>query len=307
MRIQPLFATLFLVVATTLPARAIEATATFDLWSAKPPGFQVESGPERDTSEPGKGMTGGRAVIRLGHVSKPQIVVYAAPKDKANGTAVLVCPGGGFNILAWDLEGTEIAEWLNSIGVTAAVLKYRVPTASLKDKKWEPPVQDAQRALSLMRSKAADWGLALDHIGALGFSAGGTTAGLAATKNGARMYDAQDDVDKLACNADFAVLIYPYILWDDKKNVLSEPVEVTAKTPPMFFSHALNDGVNCENSIQLFIALKRAGVKGSELHVFESGGHGYGLRDVGNACTSWPKRCEEWMHKRGLLGKLAVP
>ncbi len=136
-----------------------------DLWKEKPPGFQVDKSPEKDTSEPGKGLVGGRALIRLGNVSKPQIHVFQPPVEKRNGTAVVVCPGGGFNILAWDLEGTEIADWLNSIGVTAAVLKYRVPTASLKEKKWEPAVQDAQRAVSILRTKAAEWNVKPEHSG----------------------------------------------------------------------------------------------------------------------------------------------
>ncbi len=302
MKPLPTFVAIFLSVLFSFSARAADPM-TLDVWTGKPPGFQVEGGPEKDTSTPGKGETGGRPVIRLGFVSKPQIVVYAPPKDKANGTAVVICPGGGFNILAWDLEGTEVATWLNSIGVTAAVLKYRVPTSVLKEKKWEPPVQDAQRAISLIRSKAAEWGLNPERVGTLGFSAGGTTAGMTATKNGSRMYDAQDDVDKQPCHANFAVLVYPYMLWDDKKNAFSDGVEITEKTPPMFFAHAANDGVNCENSIQTFLALKRAKVKGSELHIYESGGHGFGMRDVGNACTTWPKSCEIWMGKRGLLAK----
>ena len=283
--------------------QAVEATATLDVWPGKPPGFQVEGTPEKNISKPGQGETGGRAVIRLTNVSKPQIVVYAPPKDKLNGSVLVICPGGGFGILAWDLEGTEIAEWANSIGVTACVLKYRTPTSSLKEKKWEPPVQDAQRAISLIRSKATEWGINPDHIGTLGFSAGGTTAGLTATKNGARLYDAQDDVDKLDCKANFAVLVYPFILWDEKEKKLSPNVEVSAQTPPIFFAHASDDKISCENSIQLFLALRNAGVKGSELHIYESGGHGFGTRDTTKPCTSWPKRCEEWMDKRGLLKK----
>jgi acetyl esterase/lipase len=295
-----LAALLFMAVLTA-PTRAIEATTKFDLWPGNPPGFQVIGGPERDTSTPGKGETGGHPVIRLGFVSKPGISVFLPPKEKRNGTTLIVCPGGGFNILAWDLEGTEVAEWLNSIGVTAVVLKYRVPTASLKEQKWEPPVQDAQRAVSLVRSKAAEWGINPEHIGVLGFSAGGTTAALTAVKNGTRLYNPEDEVDKQACNANFAVLIYPYILYDDKKSTLSENVEVKKETPPMFFAHAANDPINCENSIQMFLALKKAGVKGSEMHIYESGGHGFGMRDTGNPCTTWPKRCEDWMRMRGYL------
>ena len=290
------------IAVVCIGVRAAEPAAMLDLWPGKPPGFQVVNTPEKDMSKPGEGMTGGRAVIRLGNVSKPQIYVFQPPVEKRNGTAVLVCPGGGFNILAWDMEGTEVAEWLNSIGITAAVLKYRVPTASLKETKWEPPVQDAQRALSLMRAKAAEWGVKPEQIGTLGFSAGGTTACLAATKLDKRLYDAQDDTDKIPCHANFAVLVYPYILFDDKTGKLSDNVEVSEKTPPMFFAHAGNDGITCENSIQMFLALKKAKVKGSELHIYESGGHGFGMRTP-DPCSTWPKRCEEWLAKRGLLSK----
>ncbi|HLX60312.1 MAG TPA: alpha/beta hydrolase [Planctomycetota bacterium] len=272
---------------------------TLDLWAGKPPGFQVEGGPERDTSQPGKGLVAGKPVIRTGFVSTPQIVVYAAPAEKANGTVVVVCPGGGFNILAWDLEGTEVAAWLNSIGVAAAVLKYRVPTASLKEKKWEPPVQDCQRALSVVRSKAADWKVNPERVGVLGFSAGGTTAGFCAMKAGERLYEAKDDADKQPCHANFAVLVYPYLLWDAKTSSFPDVVKVSEKMPPVFFAHA-NDDKLVMDSLQFFLLLKAAKVKGCEMHIYDSGGHGFGMRTA-DPCSTWPKRCEEWMNKQGFL------
>src|SRR4051812_31965476 len=137
------------LLATT--ALAIEPTKVIDLWPGQAPGEVKVDGPERDTSEPGKGLVAGKPLIRLGNVTKPQIQVFLPPKEKANGTAVVICPGGGFTILAMDLEGTEVAEWLNSIGVAAVVLKYRVPTSGLENK-WLTPMMDGQRAVGLVRS-----------------------------------------------------------------------------------------------------------------------------------------------------------
>jgi acetyl esterase/lipase len=215
---------------------------------------------------------------------------------------VVICPGGGFNILAWDLEGTEVAEWLNSIGVTAIVVKYRVPTAR-QPVRWLAPVQDAQRALSLVRAKAGEWGVDPKRIGALGFSAGGVTAGFAAVKNGERQYPAVDDADKQSCRPDFAVLIYAAYFVDDATLQLRPEIVVTKDTPPMFLVHAQNDGVKAENSVQLFLALKKAGVP-SELHVYDAGGHGFGMRPVANLpVTTWPNRCEEWLARAGWLAK----
>lgn len=283
--------------ADVLPAA--EPTV-IDLWSGKPPGYQVEGGPERDTSGPDAGKVAGRSVIRLGNVSKPQVHVYPAPKDKANGTAVVICPGGGFNILAWDLEGTEVAEWLNSIGVTAAVLKYRAPTAKA-DPNWLPPAQDAQRAVRLLRSRASEWGVDPAKIGLLGFSAGGRTAAMAALKSGENLYEAADETDKTPAEADFVVLVYPAYLMDESGKLKPE-VKVTEKSPPAFLVHAYDDPVTPKSSVQLFLAYKDAKVP-AELHVYDTGGHGYGLRPTERPVTLWSKRCEEWMASRGLLGE----
>jgi acetyl esterase/lipase len=211
----------------------------------------------------------------------------------------VVCPGGGFHILAWDLEGTEVAEWLNSIGVAAIVLKYRVPR--LPDHASRMAVQDAQRAMSLVRSKAAEWQIAPDRIGVLGFSAGGFAAAHVAVQNSRRAYEAVDEVDEVAFRPDFAVAIYPGGIIDDKTGELLPDFVVTKETPPMFFVHAADDGVRCDNSAQLFLALKKAGVP-SELHIYDAGGHGYGLRPRSEfPVTDWPRRCQEWLARRGLL------
>jgi len=180
---------------------------TIKLWPGKAPGETKELPPEQDTSKPGQGLGAGKPVIRLGNVSTPTLALYRPAKDKDTGAAVIVCPGGGHTILAYDLEGTEVADWLNKIGVTACVLKYRVPARDPK-KRWIAAVQDAQRAVSRIRANSAEWGIDAKRIGILGFSAGGETAGLTALFD-QRQYDAQDAMDKVSSRPDFAVLIYP--------------------------------------------------------------------------------------------------
>lgn len=289
-----------LALATCLSSRAAEPAHVLNLWPDKPPGEPMNVGPEQDFTKPTDRLIAGRRIIKLGNVATPQAHVFLPAKEKRNGTAVVICPGGGFNILAWDLEGTEVAEWLNSIGVTGIVLKYRVPTGK-QSPPWLAPVQDAQRALSLARSHAAEWGLDAKHIGVLGFSAGGATAGLTTIKNGERQYPAADDTDKQPCRPDFAVLVYPAYFVDDKTGQLKSDIAVTKELPPTFFVHAYNDPIKVDNSVQLFLAMKKAGVP-AELHVFDIGGHGYGLRHVAEApVTDWPKPCEVWMRRNGLV------
>ena len=237
---------------------------------------------------------------------------------------MIICPGGGYNILAWDLEGTEVADWLNSAGVTGIVLKYRVPAKRGPDLHGFIPLMDAQRAISLVRSKAGELGIDPKRIGILGFSAGGNLAALSCTNFDTRSYDGIDDVDKVSCRPDFGVLIYPaYLLVEKPKaekpkgnkaaavpatnpspqapDQLSPLLPISAQTPPIFFAHANDDGVPPAGSAIMYLALKRAGVK-AELHIYTFGGHGFGLRPTTRPCSTWPKRCEEWMHSIGLLG-----
>lgn len=289
-------------VVTSLGVLALSGLAfgaeptVLKLWPDKPPGYQVDSGPEADLTKETDNAVGGRRLIRLGNVSTPELHVFRP--EKPNGAAVVICPGGGFHILAWDLEGTEVAEWLNSIGVTAAVLKYRVPTAKA-DPNWLPPAQDAQRAVRHVRANAAEWGVAPNRIGLMGFSAGGRTAAMAALKSGEQLYEPLDDTDKTSPKADFLALIYTaYLVGDDGQR--KPEVTVTKDAPPTFLVHAYDDPVTPKSSVQLFLTLKDAGVP-AELHVYESGGHGYGLRPTDQPVTAWPKRCEEWLRSRGLL------
>lgn len=282
------------------PAVARPPDGFVDLWPEKPPGEPIKAGKEQDFTKPEDRLIAGRRIIKLGNVSTPQIHWYAPPRDKSNGTSIIIAPGGGYSILAWDLEGTEVAEWLNTQGVTAFVLKYRVPTRDHKEP-WAAPVQDIQRAISMVRGQAGKFEVAADRIGVLGFSAGGAAAAIAATQNGERIYPAKDDTDKVSCRPDFAVLVYPGGLVDSKTGQLRESIKVTKETPPMFFAHAVDDGSIAENSVLLFLALKKAGVP-SELHVYDAGGHGYGLREVPEfPVTTWNLRCGEWLKRRGLL------
>ena len=252
----------------------------FDIW---PAGYLGEKAESRGIVEESRGDN----IIRLGHVEIPSMTVYPA-EGSGPRPCVLVFPGGGFTILAMDLEGTEIAEWLNSRGITAAVLKYRVPMNR------EGAFQDGQRALRLLRHKAAALNIKPDKIGVIGFSAGGSLAGTLCTNYEEMAYESLDEADKISCRPDFAILVYPYLLAGRDSTELAEEIKVTRETPPAILIHAQDDWVKVEGSINYFLALKKAGVP-SELHVFPSGGHGYGLRRTEHAVTGWPELCNTWL------------
>lgn len=272
-----------------------------NLWATDIPGPLAKTdGSERDLTKPDDRLIAGRRIIKLGNVSKPQAHVYLPDRDKRHGGAVVICPGGGFSILAWDLEGTEVADWLTQLGFAAVVLKYRVPTRHHGERgKWEGPVMDTQRALSITRANADEWNLDPQRIGVLGFSAGGVTAALAAVKNGARSYESADKTDMSSCAANFAILVYPGGI-AKKDGTLKADYLVDRRTPPMFFVHAADDRVTCLSSVALFTALKNAGVS-AELHVYASGGHGYGLRETRSPVTRWPSRAEAWLRVMNLM------
>ena len=284
-----------LVLCSTAVAR--EPDQVINLWPGQPPGSALDVGDEADFTKPEDRLIAGRRIIKLGNVKTPQAHVYLPASDKRTGAAVVVCPGGGFSILAWDLEGTEVADWLNSHGIAAIVLKYRVPTRDQK-LRWKMPVQDAQRTLSIVRQQANDWGLKPDRIGILGFSAGGEAAARAAM-SWERSYEPLDETDSVSCRPDLAVLIYPAFLANEERTALRDEFTVTKETPPMFLAHAFDDNVTPESSVLLFLALKKANVP-SELHVYDAGGHGYGLRSVSEfPVTGWADRCGDWLRRRG--------
>jgi len=280
-------------------ASAAEKPLTLPLWPVLPPGDSAPSGEEKDFSKPGEGLVAGRPLIRLGNVSKPIMAVFRPAKDKDTGTAVVIAPGGGYSILAWDLEGEEVAAWLNTLGVTGIVLKYRVPDHP-KDGAHVRPLQDAQRAVSLVRSKAKEWGIDPERIGVLGFSAGGHLAASTLTNSDRRAYEPADEADRASCRPNFGVLIYPAYLTNKEGTALAPEIRVAKDTPPVFFAHASNDPISSENSVQMYLALKRAGVA-AELHIYPTGGHGYGLRPTEETVTTWPQRCADWLKRQGLL------
>jgi acetyl esterase/lipase len=282
------------------PAEAAGEPLPLDLWPGQPPGETGSIGSEQDVTRPSDNLVAGRRVIRLGTVSRPTITLYRPSHEIDTGVAVLIAPGGGYQILAWDLEGTEIAEWLASVGVTGILLKYRVPRRP-GDPADEPPVrplQDAQRAMSLVRSRAREWGIDPHRIGMLGFSAGGNLTVRTATLTD-RAYASVDAVDRVSSRPDFMILIYPAFLAFGEG--LAFWLRVTQETPPAFFVHAGDDSAaGPESSIRTYLAVKKAGVP-AELHVYPTGGHGYGLRPTHDPVTTWPARCLDWLRSQGIL------
>jgi acetyl esterase/lipase len=278
------------------PARADDAPkpTVLDVWPGPAPGENGATvGEEKETRK-------GDKVTSLTNVSKPTLSVYRPAADKNTGVAILVFPGGGYTHLAVDHEGEQVAQWLNSIGVTAAVLKYRVPRRP-GTPQGTPPQQalmDAQRAISLVRSKAGDWGVDPKRVGVLGFSAGGHLGAWVSTNADKRAYEPVDDNDKVSIRPDFAVLIYAGGVVKRGSDQLAPEIRVNSETPPTFLVHATND--SSENSALLYLALKRAGVP-AELHIFSTGGHGFGMRPNTQPYAAWPKRCEEWLRTQGIL------
>jgi acetyl esterase/lipase len=271
------------------------------LWPGAAPGDKGGLGEEKDTTKPSDNLVAGKPVIRIGDVSVPTITVYPAPSDRNTGTAVVVCPGGGYNILAMDLEGTEVCEWLNSIGVTGILLKYRVP-AREGGPRHAAPLQDVQRAMGIVRSRAKEWAIDPGRIGVLGFSAGGHLCAALSAAAGGRTYPRVDEADDASCLPDFQVLIYPGGLVPHGSDALAPEVAVTSATPPTFLAMAQDDPVRVENVLAYSVALQKAKVP-MELHVYPTGGHGYGLRPARDFVTTWPARAADWMRSRGLLGK----
>ena len=231
-------------------------------------------------------------IARLANVSRPTLTVFQPKKAAATGPAVVVCPGGGYSILAWDLEGTEVGQWLNGLGVTAFVLKYRVP--GQRDGAFE----DAQRAVSVVRSRAKEWGIHPRRIGILGFSAGGHLAARASTNHKTRAYKPIDHADTFACRPDFAVLIYPaYMAGKDGLDAGALPV--AKDTPPTFIAIAFADRFTT-GALHYALALKKARVR-AEMLVFHDGSHGCGLRPVDKGLTTWPTHAAQWMRAIKML------
>ena len=267
---------------------------TLPVWPHAAPGAPPNPAPEVDTTTAKDHLVAGKPVIRLGNVSAPTLTLYT-PTGKNTGAAMVVFPGGGYRILAIDLEGTEVCDWLNSAGITCVLLKYRVPDTGPYPKS-AAALQDAQRAFGIVRSHATEWHIDPQRIGVLGFSAGAHLAAALSTHFDQRLYDPSDAADQISCRPDFAVIIYPGYLALAEQNFAPNPeIHVTEKTPPSFIVQAEDDGVHVENSIVFFQALKNAKVP-AEMHLYAQGGHGYGLRRTALPVTAWPQLVETWLH-----------
>jgi len=285
----------WLLVTTT--GVAAEKKPVFKLW---PKGLPKGARPLEPARV--KSLKAKQTSERITYVEQPTLTLYRAAAKKANRCAVVICPGGGYNILAWNKEGTEIAQWFNSIGVTAAVLKYRVPRRDPDRPHWEP-LQDAQRAIRLVRKHAAEWNVDPRRIGILGFSAGGHLTVMAGTHWDKQTYEQVDDADSLSCQPDFMCPIYCAYLGEGYKDDAAELgalVRITEKTPPTFLAVTQDDKMRGAQSALLFVELKKAGVP-AELHIYTKGGHGYGIRPSENPASTWHHRLAEWMRASGLF------
>lgn len=255
--------------------------------------------------------------IKMRFVTEPTLDMYPAPAENATGTAVIICPGGGYGGLAISHEGEAVARWLNGLGITAFVLNYRLPNDDIMVDKSVGPLQDAQKAIRLVRQHAKEWGIHSDKIGIMGFSAGGHLASTLSTRFNEKVYEPSDDT---SARPDFSLLIYPVISMDerythmgsrvnllggnpssDRVKLFSNELQVNSKTPPAFLVHSIDDGtVPVQNSIGYALALQKHLIP-SELHIYQFGGHGYGLGRSGNTESTWPDACHKWLEARGFI------
>ena len=302
------------------------------IWPGKVPDPQPVAGPEFVETSGKDALIAGRPVVAVSNVSRPTMTVYS-PKGKNTGAAVVVFPGGGYQILAIDLEGTEVCDWLTPKGITCVLLKYRVTDVGPYPKSGPYPespmaLQDAQRTLGLVRFHAAEWHIDPHKIGVLGFSAGGHLSAAISTHFEKRLYPPVDAADKESCRPDFAVPIYPGHLslsaaeWDatrgtrkfvirrpehetaaDRQFGLNPDIPVTPHTPPTFLLQAEDDHVdNVNDSLAYYIALKKAGVP-VEMHLYAQGGHAFGLRRTKFPITAWPRLVETWLGTIGMISE----
>ena len=284
----------FLVSAIT--PGAAQAGKPIGVWPGKAP-----DEPAGIESRKAKAATGSDGVIRIPYVDTPELIHFPANPKQATGTCVIVCPGGGYGKLAWNKEGTEIAQWLNTLGVDAVALKYRVPRRD-REKPHPWPLQDLQRSIRIVRSKAVQWKIDPKRIGVMGFSAGGHLAVMSASYQDQDSYKPIDAVDKLDVRPNFMVLIYPAYLGNAKKDSgkLDPLVKVNGQTPPTFIAITHDDADRGLFAALYYAELRRNRVA-AELHIYSKGGHGYGLRPSANPVSSWPLRLEDWLRASGWL------
>ncbi|WZO97089.1 alpha/beta hydrolase [Isosphaeraceae bacterium EP7] len=273
------------------PLRAAEKP--IPLWPGKAPGQTGDAAPETSRT-----INAGAPTLLLSNITEPTLTIHRPEPSKSNGTAVLIFPGGGYRVLAIDLEGTEVAAWLNSLGITAIVVKYRVPPPE-GIVRHTPALQDAQRALGIVRAKATELGIKPDRIGVIGFSAGGHLAAAISTNYGVRGYPEVDVTDKVSCRPDFTLLIYPAYLVT-KDFALSPELKVTSQTPHTFIVMTEDDVVGVESALIYYRSLRDAKVE-AEMHLYAKGGHGYGLRPSSFNVAKWPQFAEQWLRTLGVL------
>ena len=299
------------------------------IWPGRVPDPQPVAGPEAAETSGKDFLVAGRPAVGVSNVTQPTMTVYS-PKGKNTGAAVVVFPGGGYQVLAIDLEGTEVCDWLTTKGITCVLLKYRVTDVGPYPKSGPYPesqmaLEDAQRTVGLVRFRAADWHIDPRKIGVLGFSAGGHLSAAMSTHFAKRLYPAVDAADKESCRPDFAVAIYPGHLslsaaeWDakqgtkkfviphpataDKDLALNPDLHVTSQTPPTFLLQAEDDHVdNVNDSLAYYVALKKAGVP-VEMHLYAQGGHAFGLRRTKFPITAWPQLVEMWLGTIGMISE----
>ncbi|TWT58337.1 Acetylxylan esterase precursor [Thalassoglobus neptunius] len=289
---------LLLIVAGAGSARSDDRSQFVDLWEGNAPGESTRSYgtplPQRPDENP--------PATRITAITAPRIERFDPDPETKNGASVVILPGGGYRYCVVDKEGSEIAKWFNKLGVTAFVLRYRTIRESDKDRKeaWRRPVQDTQRAVRWVRSNSEKFGLDPNRIGVIGFSAGGNAAAITVGSQ-ASHYPESDEIDQASCVPDFAMLIYPWNLTQNETLELIPEIEIDSQTAPTVLIHAHDDHSTSLGSIAFYAQLKRNDVP-AELHIYETGGHGYGMRPVaGSVVATWPDRVEDWLRNRGLL------
>jgi acetyl esterase/lipase len=284
---------LSLLVAIFTMSALAEPNATIPLW---PEGVPAES--DFKLPEESIELKGPHQIEIMSNVRAPELTWY--PAEKPNGTAVIVCPGGGYNILAYSHEGYEVCEWLNTLGVSAALLKYRVPRREGRPF-HEAPLEDVHRAIGIIRTRAEEWKVNPKRVGILGFSAGGNLAAHAVTFAGERTYPTDPKVDSVDPVPNFGVLIYAaYLLEEGKPYNLNPDIKVTGKTPPTFLAVAHDDKRFVEGSARFYIEMFRNG-RPCELHIFQKGGHGFGFDKTEEEIRQWPALAGAWMKTMGWL------
>lgn len=289
-------ATLTVMTLASFPAEANNRTEV-EIWPGDLPAGSVQFDDAKIAE-----LKAQETEERIRFVDRATLTVYPAPKNRANGCGVIICPGGGYNILAWPKEGLEVAEWFNSIGVTAFVLKYRVPRRTPAKMHWEP-MQDVQRAIRVVRHDADKWGVDPNRLGVLGFSAGGHLTVMSGVQYNTKCYERVDEADDLSCRPDFICPIYVAYLGDgynDRVAELGPLVTVTKETPPTFMAVTWDDAMRGAQSALLFSRLRENGVP-AELHAYTRGGHGYGMRPSEHPVSGWNQHLAAWLKSSGFL------